>query len=113
MTMKLAIAQINCVLGDLDGNVAKILQYADQARQRGARLLITPELGLCGYPPEDLLLREGFYDACARALNDLAAKISGIAVVVGHPHERDGKRYNAASLLRDGVINGKIQQFSG
>ena len=102
--MKLAIAQINCVLGDLDGNVAKILQYADQARQRGARLLITPELGLCGYPPEDLLLREGFYDACARALNDLAAKISGIAVVVGHPHERDGKRYNAASLLRDGVI---------
>ncbi len=102
--MKLAIAQINCVLGDLAGNVAKILQYAEQARQQDAQLLLTPELSLCGYPPEDLLLRDGFYQACAQALDDLAGKISGIAVVVGHPHERDGKRYNAASLLRDGVI---------
>lgn len=102
--MKLAIAQINCVLGDLAGNVARILQYADQARRQGAQLLLTPELGLCGYPPEDLLLRDGFYHACGQALNDLAAKISGIAVVVGHPHEQEGKRYNAASLLRNGVI---------
>ncbi len=102
--MKLAIAQINCVLGDLNGNSAKILQYAEQARQRGARLMLTPELSLCGYPPEDLLLRGGFYRACAQALTDLARKISGIAVVVGHPHEQDGKRYNAASLLRDGKV---------
>lgn len=102
--MKLAIAQINCLLGDLAGNVAKILQYAEQGRRQGAQLLLTPELSLCGYPPEDLLLRDGFYDACAQALDDLAGKISGIAVVVGHPHEQDGKRYNAASLLRDGVI---------
>jgi NAD+ synthase (glutamine-hydrolysing) len=102
--MKLAIAQINCVLGDLEGNVAKILQHTKLARQQGAKLLLTPELGLCGYPPEDLLLREGFYQACAQALSDLAGKISGIAVVVGHPHELDGKHYNAASLLRDGVI---------
>jgi NAD+ synthase (glutamine-hydrolysing) len=102
--MKLAIAQINCVLGDLAGNIAKILQYADQARRLGAQLLLTPELGLCGYPPEDLLLRDGFYHACDQALDDLAAKISGIAVVVGHPHEREGKRYNAASLLQDGMI---------
>ena len=93
--MKLAIAQINCVLGDLTGNIAKILQRAEQAKQQGAQLLLAPELGLCGYPPEDLLLRDGFYQACAQALNDLAGKISGIAVVVGHPHERDGKRYNA------------------
>jgi NAD+ synthase (glutamine-hydrolysing) len=102
--MKLAIAQINCVLGDLAGNVAKILQHAEQAKQQGAQLLLTPELGLCGYPPEDLLLRDGFYQACGEALADLAKKISGIAVVVGHPHEQDGKRYNAASLLQDGAI---------
>ncbi|MGA9665268.1 MAG: NAD+ synthase [Gallionella sp.] len=102
--MKLAIAQINCVLGDLSGNAAKILQYAQEARQQGAELLLTPELSLCGYPPEDLLLREGFYRACAQALGELAGRISGIAVVVGHPHALDGKRYNAASLLRDGVI---------
>ena len=102
--MKLAIAQINSTVGDLAGNAAKILQRAEQARQQGAQLLLTPELGLCGYPPEDLLLRNGFYQACAQALAELAGKISGIAVVVGHPHELDGKRYNAASLLRDGKI---------
>ena len=102
--MKLAVAQINCTVGDLDGNTAKILQCAEHAKQQGAQLLLTPELSLCGYPPEDLLLREGFYRACAQALAELAGKISGIAVVVGHPHERDGKRYNAASLLRDGAI---------
>ena len=102
--MKLAIAQINCMLGDLAGNVAKILRYAEQARQQGVQLLLTPELSLCGYQPEDLLLRDGFYGACAQALQELAGKISGIAVVVGHPHEQGEKRYNAASLLRDGVV---------
>ena len=102
--MKLAIAQINSVLGDLTENSARILQYAEQAKVQGAQLLLTPELCLCGYPPEDLLLRDGFYHACEKALHELAAKISGIAVVVGHTHEQDGKRYNAASLLRDGAI---------
>lgn len=103
--MKLAIAQINCVLGDLTGNVKRILQYSEQAKQLDVQLLLTPELSLCGYPPEDLLLRDGFYHACAQALDDLAEKISGIAVIVGHPHELNGKRYNAASLISDGVIS--------
>jgi NAD+ synthase (glutamine-hydrolysing) len=102
--MKLAIAQINCILGDLTGNAAKIQHYAEQARSSGAGLLLTPELGLCGYPPEDLLLRSGFFRSCDLALHELAQKISGIAVIVGHPLERDGKRYNAASLLQDGRI---------
>ncbi len=102
--MKLAIAQINCTVGDLSANAAKISDYANRARQQGASLLLTPELSLCGYPPEDLLLREGFYHACDVALQDLAQQIKGISVVVGHPHEVDGKRYNAASVLRDGNI---------
>jgi len=103
--MKLAIAQFNCVLGDLTGNLAKIVQHAEQARLHGAQLLLTPELSLCGYPPEDMLLRDGFNHACAQALIDLAARIAGIAVVVGHPLVQGGKRYNAASLLQDGVIS--------
>jgi len=103
--MKLAIAQINCMLGDLAGNSAKILAYAEQANQQGATLLLTPELSLCGYPPEDLLLRSGFYRTCNQALQELAQQIWGLTVVVGHPHEVDGKRYNAASVLRDGQIS--------
>jgi NAD+ synthase (glutamine-hydrolysing) len=102
--MKIAIAQINCMLGDLAGNAGKILDYANRAKQQGAALLLTPELSLCGYPPEDLLLRDGFYHACDVALNNLALQVEGISVVVGHPHELGGKRYNAASVLRDGRI---------
>jgi NAD+ synthetase len=102
--MKIAIAQINCALGDLAGNAAKILAFANKAQAQGASLMLTPELSLCGYPPEDLLLRDGFYKACDFALLNLAQKIEGISVVVGHPHEVDGKRYNAASVLRDGRV---------
>jgi NAD+ synthase (glutamine-hydrolysing) len=104
VNMKLAIAQINCVLGDLAENSAKILRCAEDARLAGVQLMLTPELSLCGYPPEDLLLREGFLQACAAALSDLASKVFGISVIVGHPHELDGKRYNAASLLCDGQV---------
>ncbi|MDP1704925.1 MAG: NAD+ synthase [Sulfurimicrobium sp.] len=102
--MKVAIAQINCIVGDLSGNAAKIIDYANRAREKGADILVTPELSLAGYPPEDLLLREGFYDACDEALFELAQRIGGITVVVGHPHQENGKRYNAASVLQSGKI---------
>jgi len=102
--MKLAIAQINCILGDLAGNSAKILAFAERARQQGAKLLLTPELSLCGYPPGDLLLRKGFYQACNQSLQKLARQVWGLSVLVGHPHEIDNKRYNAVSVLCDGKI---------
>ena len=102
--MKIAIAQINCIVGDLAGNAAKIVQHAQRAKEQGAAILLTPELSLCGYPPEDLLLRDGFYRACDAALRDLARQVSGIKLIVGHPHEAGGEFYNAASVLRDGRI---------
>jgi NAD+ synthase (glutamine-hydrolysing) len=103
--LKIAIAQMNCVVGDLAGNVDKILDFGRRARSAGAELMITPELALCGYPPEDLLLREGFYRDCAAALADLAARApAGLSVLVGHPHESNGKKYNAASVVQDGRI---------
>jgi NAD+ synthase (glutamine-hydrolysing) len=102
--MKIAIAQINCTVGDLAGNVAKIADYARRAREQGAALMLTPELGLCGYPPEDLLLRDGFYQACDAALAELARQAQGIVLLVGHPHRKGGRRYNAASVLRDGKV---------
>lgn len=103
-TVKIAVAQINCLLGDLDGNAAKILDCAERAKAAGAQVLLTPELSLCGYPPEDLLLRDGFFRDCAAALDKLAAAVRGIRVVVGHPQLAGGRRYNAASILQDGVI---------
>ncbi|MBC7944835.1 MAG: NAD+ synthase [Burkholderiales bacterium] len=102
--MKIAIAQVNCTVGDITGNSAKLREFAERARAAGATLMLGPELALSGYPPEDLLLRPDFYQSCARALAALAEWAHDIALVVGHPHEAGGKRYNAASLLRDGRI---------
>ena len=102
MSLKIAIAQINATVGDLAGNAARILDFAERAQAQGADLLLTPELALCGYPPEDLLLRPDFYAACERELDVLSAKLHGIAVLVGHPQEKDGRRYNAATLIENG-----------
>ncbi|MBN9423154.1 MAG: NAD+ synthase [Candidatus Accumulibacter sp. 66-26] len=102
MSLKIAIAQINATVGDLAGNAARILDFAARARAQGADLLLTPELALCGYPPEDLLLRPDFYAACERELDALAAQVEGIAVLVGHPQASEGRRYNAATLIEGG-----------
>ena len=102
--MKIAIAQLNCILGDIAGNVEKILREAEAAKAQGARLLVTPELSLCGYPPEDLLLREDFLVTCDKALRNLSSQLTDITVIVGHPHLVDGDCFNAASVLKDGKV---------
>lgn len=117
--LKVALAQLNATVGDLAGNGAGIVAAARQAYAQGARLVLTPELGLCGYPPEDLLLRPAFMSACADALADCAAALAelpGLVVVVGHPHQFGERgdarsnsvsvpqRYNAASVLSEGRI---------
>jgi NAD+ synthase (glutamine-hydrolysing) len=104
--MKIAIAQINATVGDLAGNVARIAEYAARAKQQGADLVVTPELAVCGYPPEDLLLREDFIEACDKALVELAARTRDVTVVVGHPRAAEGKRYNSASVLQKGKVAG-------
>jgi NAD+ synthetase len=105
MQIKIALAQMNPMLGDLAGNAAQIATLAQQAAQAGAALLITPELALCGYPPEDLALRPDFYDENARVLDELAGQLPpDLAVVVGHPLNEGGQYFNAASLLRNGRI---------
>jgi NAD+ synthetase len=103
-TVKIAVAQINCLLGDLAGNAGEILDCAARAKAAGAQILLTPELSICGYPPEDLLLRDGFFRDCAAAVNELAVAVQGITVIVGHPQLTGGRRYNAASVLREGRV---------
>ena len=102
MTLKIAIAQMNATVGDLSGNAAKILDFARRAAAQGARLLLTPELALCGHSPQDLLLRKDFHAACEQELAALAAALPEIDVLVGHPAREDGRCYNAASLLHGG-----------
>jgi NAD+ synthase (glutamine-hydrolysing) len=103
--MKIAIGQINAMVGDIAGNANKILDFANRAQQAGASLIVTPELALCGYPPEDLLFRDDFKQACKQALKRLAEQVKNISLLVGHPHVENGHLYNAASLIE----NGKIQ----
>jgi len=102
--MQIAIAQLNQVLGDLGGNGAAILAATADARRAGARLVVTPELSLCGYPPEDLLLRPAFLDACARELAALAAGVRNTPVIVGFPEREAGSCYNALALLAGGRV---------
>jgi NAD+ synthase (glutamine-hydrolysing) len=104
-TARVAIAQINTVVGDVAGNAARLLKAAREAAAQGADVLLGPELALTGYPPEDLLLRPSFIEAQERALGQLArdlAELPGLHVVAGHVLRRHGKLYNAVSVLRDG-----------
>jgi len=102
--INVAIAQINCSVGDIDGNIARIIDYAEQSLALGATMMLTPELALTGYSPEDLLLRDDFNQVCADALVKLAASLPAITVVVGHPISHQGVCYNAASVLQGGAI---------
>ncbi|MCE7913773.1 MAG: NAD+ synthase [Nitrosomonas sp. PRO4] len=102
--MRIAIAQINCTVGDIAGNAARILDAVKQAKQAGAELVITPELALSGYPPADLLLREKFCQACNNTLSELIKSIDDITLIVGHPSFQDGKLFNAASVIYQGEI---------
>lgn len=103
--MKIALAQFNPTVGDLEGNAERILQLARQAHAAGAELLLTPELALCGYPPEDLALREDFYAENARVLASLLPRLPAeLAVVLGFPLLEGDRRHNAAVVLRAGRI---------
>lgn len=107
MSVNVAIAQINSVVGDIAGNRDKIFDYASRAAAQGADIVLTPEFSLVGYPPEDLLLRPAFYAQTDAALQSLAQALSAFAdvhVIVGHPVLQDGMRFNGASVLCNGRV---------
>src|SRR5215210_1262365 len=102
--MRLALAQIDARVGDIDGNAAMIRERIAEARDAGAELVLFPELALTGYPPEDLLLKEHFLQACQEALADVAREAEGIVALVGHP-ERADDVYNALAVLAGGGLH--------
>jgi NAD+ synthase (glutamine-hydrolysing) len=101
--MRLALAQIDSVVGDLDGNRRRIGAAIAAAREANADLVLLPELAVTGYPPEDLLLRPGFVHVASRTVERIAADAVGIVVLVGAPH-LDGRLYNACYALADGAV---------
>ncbi len=115
MTLKICVAQLNFVVGDMAGNAQKIIDCASAAYANGARLVLTPELSLCGYAAEDLFLRPSFIQACDDALKTVSTALSGLKglhVVVGHPSGGDERtrsvsvqhRFNMASVVCEGHV---------
>jgi NAD+ synthase (glutamine-hydrolysing) len=119
MSLKICVAQLNYCVGDMPGNAQKIIDAARAAYQDGTRLVLTPELAICGYAAEDLFLRASFMQACDDAVNLVArelAGLKGLSVVVGTPTQGDSgkglrtksvevqQRHNAAVVLREGRV---------
>ena len=104
-TLRVALAQINTTVGDLDGNAAKVIEYSQRAREQGADIVAFPELTLPGYPPEDLLMRSRFVDDNLKALHHVASQVRDISVAVGFA-DADMDLYNAAAVLHDGKVAG-------
>ena len=115
MNLQISVAQLNFMVGDMPGNARKIIDAAHAAYAQGSRLLLTPELSICGYAAEDLFLRPSFIAACDDAVKTVATELAGLkdmVVVVGHPSGGDTrtrsvavqKRFNMASVLRHGVV---------
>jgi NAD+ synthase (glutamine-hydrolysing) len=104
-SIRIAMAQFDFPVGDVAGNTERIIEMIGQARDEyGAELVMFPELAVSGYPPEDLLLRPGFLYECEQAMTRIAAACRGITAVVGWPQAAGAVVYNAASVLRDGLV---------
>lgn len=101
--MRIALGQFNPTVGDLDGNVCQMIALADQAASEGAGVMIFPELALCGYPPEDLVLKSHFLNDCRVHLNNLCESLPrDLIVVAGTPRRTNGHTFNAATVLQNG-----------
>jgi NAD+ synthase (glutamine-hydrolysing) len=104
--LRIAQAQINPTVGDLRANLNLMDRFLGQARQQGADLATFPEMAICGYPPEDLLLKPHFLANCAEALKELASRCRDITAVVGCPLAEGGAAYNCATVLGQGRVLG-------
>ncbi len=103
--LRLAAAQLDLVVGDLEGNAGRILEVYEQAEAAGCDLVAFPELAVTGYPPEDLLLRPAFVEQAGEALEKVAARTGRAAAVIGFP-QPDGDLYNAAAVCANGRVLG-------
>lgn len=103
---KVAVAQINSIVGDLEGNAKKIIEYIREAKSRGADIVTFPELAITGYPPKDLLLKPSFIEKDKEKLREIVEKTKDVAAIVGFVDGEGGEIYNAAALISDGELVG-------
>ncbi len=104
-TIRIALGQLNLVVGDVSGNVQAMIEAANTARDElGAHLVVFPELSVTGYPPEDLLFHRGFHSKVDRALEQIADAARGIGILFGYPEYDEGRIYNSALLVREGKV---------
>lgn len=104
MSLKIALAQLNFTVADIEANSAKIIAAAEQAKRQQADVILFPELCVTGYPPEDLLLRQDFIQQAQRAAEHIQQHVHGITLVIGYPKAHGKRRYNTAIALRDGQV---------
>ncbi len=105
--MRIALAQFDFQVGDLAGNLRRALECIEAAKAESASAVLFPELAIAGYPPEDLLLRPGFMRRCHEIFESLVSSVQEIDVIIGHPWEEHGLRYNAASWIRNKAVIGR------
>ena len=106
INLRIAMAQINTTVGDIDGNAKKIIEYIEKAEGLKADIVVFPELSVTGYPPEDLLLKADFIRGNKESLKRIAKKTKNITAIVGFADKRDSDVYNAAGILNNGKIKG-------
>jgi NAD+ synthase (glutamine-hydrolysing) len=102
--VKVGLAQINTRVGAIDANTRKVLDYAERARAMGCELVLFPELTICGYPPEDLLLHRGLRSRVEAAFAKIRESVRGIALYLGYPEYQGDVIYNSGALLKDGRV---------
>jgi len=103
--LKIALAQINLLVGGINANKTKIIETAEHARDhKGTDVIVFPELSVTGYPPEDLLLRPDFIKQANQAVVEIAQAVHGIDIILGYPEQFDNDLYNSAAVLRNGQI---------
>lgn len=103
-SLSIALAQLNLLVGDIEGNTERMLQIVQEQQKAGADLVMFTELALSGYPPEDLLYRNDFYQRCDAQLQRLQQASAEVAILVGHPWREGDKLYNALSLFSEGQL---------
>jgi NAD+ synthase (glutamine-hydrolysing) len=110
LKLRIALAQVNLTVGDIEGNARLVSDWIDRARGVGAQLVVFPEQTVTGYPAEDLWLKPHFLEASRRALGELASEVDGIVAVVGFP-ERDAATYNSLAVLAEGRVQATYRKI--